>query len=132
MDYTDTDIDYDKIIENLNNSDLNNNNNNNNIKKILENVEEDIKKNNKKDILDDKCINNDNHNTNIYSSNLFNYEYKDIIILVLLFILINNEFIIDMINKNVSIIYSYTFPNLIIRSLIFGIILLILKKYKLL
>jgi hypothetical protein len=132
MDNTDTDIDYDKIMENLNNSDYDKNNS---IKQIIENVENDIKNNNNNKIdidinnnVNDNNNNNNNDNDTCYI-NLINSEYRDIIILILLFILINNDYIIEIINNKIC---SYLFPNLIIRSLVFGIILYILKKCKLL
>lgn len=53
------------------------------------------------------------------------YEYKDIIILVLLFMILNNKFIIELIYK-LPITNSYL--NLMIRSIIFILSLYLVKK----
>jgi hypothetical protein len=57
-------------------------------------------------------------------------EFKEVIITMLLFIVLNNKIIIEMIYEKipyVKIIQS-PYPNLIIRTIIFGIILIIIKN----
>lgn len=63
---------------------------------------------------------------------IFN-EYRDIIMFVLFFILLNNKFIIELIYNRVPYIKNLDspYPNLIIRALIFGFLLWGIKKFNL-
>jgi hypothetical protein len=62
------------------------------------------------------------------------HDNRDIMIIILIFILINTHLIIDLINNKISFIKNINniYPNLIIRAIIFGLILYILKKNKIL
>jgi hypothetical protein len=64
--------------------------------------------------------------------NIFN-EYRDILIFVLFFILLNNKFIIGIIYDRFPYINKFEspYPNLIVRSLIFGILIFTIKKFNL-
>lgn len=59
------------------------------------------------------------------------WDYKDIIIYVLIFIFLNNKFIIDNVDKIYYLTFNNDVLNLIVRSLIFGMILFIIKKFNL-
>ena len=61
----------------------------------------------------------------------FYWDYKDILIYVLIFIFLNNKFIIDNIDKLYYLTFNNSVLNLIIRSLIFGMILYFIKKFNL-
>jgi len=77
-------------------------------------------------------------NNNLISSNdkpnflksILNYENRNIILYILLFMILNNKFIIQIIydipyiNK-----ISSTIPNLLLRSFIFGLIIFLIKKF---
>jgi hypothetical protein len=58
-------------------------------------------------------------------------EYKDIIINVLIFNLLNNKFIIEFIYDKIPFVKKYNspYPNLIIRSILFGLIIWSIKKF---
>lgn len=58
-------------------------------------------------------------------------EYKGIVINVLFFILLNNKFIIELIYDKIPIVKKYNspYPNLLIRSAIFGLIIWSIKKF---
>ena len=60
-------------------------------------------------------------------------QYRDVFLYVLIFILLNNKFIIEIIYNKVPFIKTIDnpYPNLIIRSLIFGILIIVIKKYNL-
>lgn len=59
------------------------------------------------------------------------FKYIDIMIYVLFFILLNNKFIIEIIYNKIPYMKTYesTYPNLILRSLIFGILVFIAKRF---
>jgi hypothetical protein len=63
---------------------------------------------------------------------ILNFEYRDIILYILVFILLNNKFIIELIYK-IPLIKNMDnpYPNLIIRSLIFGVVIFFIKKFNL-
>jgi hypothetical protein len=183
--HSDTEIDYDKIIENINNSEtikqvntpqqqenLNTNNikiNKQEINKPETNKQEIYKRNIERDInmselvkniesdLDNinmpktimstinKKINNDsnndsNNNINNHSNNYFknimnvkDFKNRDILLYILLFMLLNNKFIIELIYEKVPFIRALNnpYPNLIIRSIIFGLLIYFIKKFNL-
>lgn len=130
---TDTDIDYDKILKNLNN-DMN--------KEFVRDIEKDLIKpsNFKKSNLKKKenfvtylenvapvpDIEINKNSTSIIKKN------SDLLISILLFLLLNNKIMIEFMYK-LPIIKSLEspYPNLILRTLIFGIILYCLKKFNL-
>ena len=58
-------------------------------------------------------------------------EYKDIIMNVLIFILLNNKFIIEIIYDKIPFVKKYDspYPNLLIRSALFGLIIWSIKKF---
>ena len=59
------------------------------------------------------------------------YAHRDVIINILLFMALNNKFVIDIINNNIPIIskYNNVWSNLILRSAIFGLVIVLIKKY---
>ncbi len=61
------------------------------------------------------------------------FEYRDIMIFVLLFMLLNNKFIIEIIYNRFPYVKNIEspYPNLIIRSVIFGLLIYGLKKFNL-
>lgn len=65
------------------------------------------------------------------SFDLISGEYKDLLINLLLFMLLNNKFIIDFIQTRIPIINQTTnpLPNLIIRALLFAAIIFSIKKF---
>lgn len=65
-----------------------------------------------------------------YIDMMVEFKYLDIIISVLLFTLLNNKVVIELIYRlpYINNIDSHL-PNLIIRSIIFGLLLYIIKKY---
>lgn len=73
--------------------------------------------------------------TNIDSvlDKIVNFEHRDILVLCLLFILLNNKFIIEFVYDRFEFVRTVNspYPNLLIRSLIFGIIIYIIKKFNL-
>lgn len=65
-------------------------------------------------------------------SRITNFEYIDIILYVLIFMLLNNKFIIGLIYRAPFIrTIASPYPNLIIRSLIFGLSIYLIKKFNL-
>ena len=68
-------------------------------------------------------------NPNKKKCNMF-IKYKDIIIYMIFFILLNNKFVIEFIYNfpYISTINS-PYPNLIVRTLIFGLLYFLYKKY---
>lgn len=193
---TDTDIDYDKIIKDLNNSDtfsnqnpnINSNNNfSNNIidmkpkkeismNQFARNLENDLEYFNNQNHQINKNVNlqlgpgpkpinytaemdkkkdqqllelldvdpvssiqlkgntEPNNNKILNESNnyeLISGEYKDLLINLLLFMLLNNKFVIDFIQTKIPIINQTQspFPNLVIRTLLFAGIILGIKKF---
>lgn len=172
-----SDIDYDKIIENLNNSDTfvpKQNNNNIDVKYLVKNIENNLdnfnninnnprynsipfyqnntqplnfnenfnneplpsnftknmlpKKNNIPNYNNQKYIIKNNTNHKFYEKYL-KCEYIDLIIYGILFILFNNKIIIELINKILKIQNDYA--NLLLRTIIFVVIIYLIKKYNL-
>ncbi len=197
--HTDTDIDYDKILENLNNSDTGNSKANFNYDNARKNMETftstitDVRpkkainmtqfaKNVESDLERFQNVRTYNYNEPLpvnYSKNLvpqtqanrsiqkleqminvkqneevkvekkeekksepkkqeesifqiFN-EYRDILMYMLIFILLNNKFIIETIYDRVPFVKKFDspYPNLIIRSVIFGLLIFAIKKFNL-
>ena len=64
---------------------------------------------------------------------ILSWEYLDIILYVLIFMLLNNKFVIEIIYDRVPYIKSIEspYPNLILRSLVFGILIFLIKKFNL-
>jgi hypothetical protein len=60
-------------------------------------------------------------------------EYLDIGLYVLIFMLLNNKFIIEFIYNNIPWVKSIQspYPNLIIRSVVFGVLIFLIKKFNL-
>jgi len=183
---TDTDIDYDKILEKFNNSDTNNNKPNFNYDSVRKNMESftttitDVRpkkalnmtqfaKNVESNLEKSQNIHTYNYNEPLpinYSKNLvpsnnqvhkleqtinikpnavisekkeepiyykiFN-EHRDIIMNVLIFILLNNKFIIEIIYNNIPFVQKLDspYPNLLIRGIIFGFLIWLIKKFNL-
>jgi hypothetical protein len=181
---TETDIDYDKILANFNNSDTINtktnfnydsvrNNMNNftsnitdirpkksiNMSQFAKNVESDLEKANNirgynyneplplnytKNLIDNSQLHKLEHTINsipeiivnkenkneVSKTNIFQ-EYKDIVLNILIFILLNNKFIIELIYDKIPFVKKYEspYPNLIIRSALFGLIIWLIKKF---
>jgi hypothetical protein len=120
-------IDHDKILQDLDNDE------NNNFIKDMEN----LVKNNKN--LNDNYDNyyhndnddnddNDNKNEN-KNKNKFFKKYSKLIISLLVFMLLNNKSIIELIYY-IPFVKDKIFLNLLIRTIIFGIILSLYKKLK--
>lgn len=82
-------------------------------------------------LIPDNLINKDNKNEVKKCNNNFIQEYKDIIMNVLIFILLNNKFIIELIYDKIPFVKKYDspYPNLLIRSALFGLIIWSLKKF---
>jgi hypothetical protein len=130
----DSDIDYDKIIDdNINMSDSNN------IHNLTRQIEENLQYNNKNIINnnnDNDNFNNlnnknsENTNSNIFE-NLKTYKNIDIFIYVCIFIVLNNSLTINIINNKLKFINNNDVFNLGIRTILFTIILYIIKTYKL-
>ena len=118
----------------------NKNNENNDVINLIKDLEErldNIENNNhipeEEPILLNSSSNNENKkknsNSNKRKSNIM-MKYKDIVIYMIFFILLNNKFVIEFIYKfpYISTINS-PYPNLIIRTLIFGVLAFLYKKY---
>ena len=80
---------------------------------------------------DNKADNKADNKTDNYTICGLPNKYRDIIINILLFMLLNNKFVIDIINNNIPIISKYNspWPNLVLRSVVFGLIIILVKKY---
>lgn len=170
---TDTDIDYDKLIDNIQNSETIKQVANNikqkevNIDQFIKNVETDLDKMGNFNYLKDLPINeplpanlskdmikhsnnqnqtdNSNEKTKInkdVDNDILNFlnkylkydglslgEYGYIAIYLLLFMILNNKFIIELIYNIIPVLKKYNnpYPNLIIRTIIFGILLYFVK-----
>lgn len=75
-------------------------------------------------------IDNEQFTNSIKLNTVKSNDYIGILIFVLLFMILNNKFIIETIGK-ISYMKNTTseYPNLIIRSILFGIIIFYYKKY---
>lgn len=155
----DIDIDYSKILEDINNT-SNNTNVNNKLCDSRDNMMKSIKSNNmskkkKKNINMNSFVrnletnlenlnNNDNNVDSIkindnpkivtnsqegYYDMICNFKYMDILLSVLLFLLLNNKLSIETIYRIPNMSLDNPYPNLIIRAIIFGLLLFIIKKY---
>jgi hypothetical protein len=112
-----------------------------NMNKLIENLESDLKKYSSDDILNNDNIPvalNDNQykkktkpeQTRIDNITKTN-DIVEILIYVLVFMILNNKFIIDIIHNYVPYmkIFNNTYPNLVIRSCLFGFCIYLYKKY---
>lgn len=114
-------IDHEKIIEDIDDEENRN---------FIKNIEEIIKKkeiilyntNEKKEVLF-------SNNEKDINKNIFIKKYNDIFISLLIFMLLNNKSIIELI-YNISFVKDKVFLNLLIRTIIFGVILILYKKLK--
>lgn len=184
--FSDSDhIDYDKILDNINNSETMQNNNNKYEKKEIEHFSQkninmnQLARNLELDL--DNFHNNPNKFSNNFTNNaplpvnytkkmipkqhyvetlanldekpevipvqenkqvysvesildkIITFEHREILVFCLLFILLNNKFIIEFIYDRFQFVRTINspYPNLIIRSLIFGFIIYIIKKFNL-
>jgi hypothetical protein len=66
-------------------------------------------------------------------SKILGWRYLDIIIYVLIFMLLNNKFVIELIYDRVPYIKTIEspYPNLILRSIVFGLLIFLIKKFNL-
>jgi len=143
----------------INNNKINNNNNNinnnninmNHFAKKLENKLDNIKKERNQEMfvdmkrpsvkMDDdsiKLAQKDTKPSNPVKKSLEEppqvsnkFEHKDIIIYVVLFIILNSKILIELIYDKISIARENPYPNLIIRALVFGVLLFLIKKLNL-
>lgn len=115
-------IDHEKIIKDM--DDEENKNFIKNMEEIVKKKEEEIifYNNEKKEIL----FSNNEKDTN---KNIFIKKYNDIFISLLIFMLLNNKSVIELI-YNISFVKDKVFLNLLIRTIIFGVILILYKKLK--
>ena len=116
-------IDHNKIIEDI--DDEENRNFIKNIEEIIKKKKEEIivyNTNEKREVL----FSNNEKDTN---KNIFIKKYNDIFISLLIFMLLNNKSVIELI-YNISFVKDKVFLNLLIRTIIFGVILILYKKLK--
>lgn len=59
------------------------------------------------------------------------FEHKDIVIYVVLFIILNSKLLIELIYDKISFTQDKPYPNLLIRGIIFGGLLFLIKKFNL-
>ena len=66
-------------------------------------------------------------------NNLLKFEFREIIISMLLFMVLNNKIIIELIYNKLPIMQTWDspYPNLLLRTIIFGLFLIIIKKFNL-
>ena len=66
-----------------------------------------------------------------YSNKILNSKHRDILASVLLFMILNNKFIIEFIYDKIPYMKAFDspYPNLVLRSIFYGLILLGLKKF---
>jgi len=82
--------------------------------------------------LDNIEVSNKSENTVQTNKTKTNIKYKEILLFMLLFLVINNKYVIQGIYCIPYInIFNSSYTNLIIRTLIFGLIVLLLQKYPL-
>lgn len=151
----DIDIDYGKILEDINESNVNNmacnsrdnmmksikSNNmsrkkkkNINMNSFVRNLETNLENLNNNNIHSDSIKINenpkiDNNSQEGYYDIISNFKYMDILLSVLLFLLLNNKLSIETIYRIPNMSLDNPYPNLIIRAVIFGLVLFIIKKY---
>ena len=152
----DIEIDYSKILEDINDTNVNNvtcNSRDNMIKSIKSNNMSRKKKkninmnsfvrnletnlgnlNNSNNMNSDSIKINDNPKidnnlNNGYYDTIINFKYMDILLSVLLFLLLNNKLSIETIYRIPNMSLDNPYYNLIIRAIVFGILLFIIKKY---
>jgi hypothetical protein len=95
-----------------------------NLETNLENLSKNDINNNKN--IDSIKINKEKDKT--YLSIIMEYKYLDIIFSILLFLLLNNKLTIETIYKLPYMNLDNPLPNLIIRAIIFGILIFIIKN----
>jgi hypothetical protein len=164
----DSDIDYDKIIENLNSTDLRtdqpininkeNPKKNLNINQLARNLETELenfsnnqpqpmnmtknmlknmeppKTNNLNSIKIKEKFTETKQESNVLSKEyLFDllYSNRELLIIMVIFMILNNKIIIEFIYDKAPLVKNYDspYPNLIIRTLLFGLIVYLSKKY---
>ena len=78
-----------------------------------------------------KMVQTNNEQNNNKQNKQTKTKYCDIIIYILFFILLNNKFIIEIIYNKIPYMKTHesTYPNLILRSLVFGILVFIVKRF---
>jgi hypothetical protein len=59
------------------------------------------------------------------------FQHKDIVIYVVLFIILNSKLLIELIYDKISFTQDKPYPNLIIRAIVFGGLLFLIKKFNL-
>jgi hypothetical protein len=59
------------------------------------------------------------------------FEHKDIVIYVVLFIILNSKLLIELIYDKISFTQDKPYPNLLIRAIVFGGLLFLIKKLNL-
>ena len=76
-------------------------------------------------------IDEEEKNESNYLTKILNFENRDIILYVLIFMLLNNKFIIEFIYDNIPFVKKSdsTIPNLLLRSLLFGGSIFIIRKF---
>lgn len=169
---TDTDIDYDMILQNLNNSEININNDNmrpkramnaNNFVRSLESDLDTFKHTNEVNLNEPLPINFTkemvpmmklvpekpvekveivqvekkeepltlSNKISLYLAKLVLPENRHILISILLFMLLNNKFIIEFIYDRIPFMNTIEspYPNLILRSIIFGLTLYLIQYF---
>jgi hypothetical protein len=106
-----------------------------NMNNFIRNLESDLKKyssssDNIENHIDNKPIIKTNHNLKAQNNTVKN-DIIEILIYILIFMILNNKFIIDLIFNFVPYMNSFnnTYLNLLIRSVIFGLLVFIYKKY---
>ena len=115
-------INHDKILQ-----DLDNDENQNYIKEMEDFINKNNDKNDNKN--NDKNDDDDENDNKLKSKNNFLKKYNYIIILLLVFMLLNNKSIIELIYC-IPFVKNKIFLNLLIRTIIFGLILTLYNKLK--
>jgi hypothetical protein len=76
-----------------------------------------------------------NNEINIMKSlnKIYNFKHRDIILYILLFMLLNNKFVIELVYEKVPFVklLDNPYPNLLIRSILFGMLIYLIKKFNL-
>lgn len=118
-------------VSKLKNPIMNPNNNDAELYGLIKNIEnrlEDLELSNTNSIqLQPKPLKKPKNNNNISNNN---FNYKDIIFIMISFLLLNDKFTIELIYKLPFINnMDRPYPNLIIRTIVFGLLFFLYKKY---
>ena len=105
-----------------------------NMDKIIRNIEMDIINNDDyKETQDTEKISEVKivEKTKEIKTSMMDYINKDILIYMLIFMLLNNKFIIEFIYDKIPGVKKFdsTYPNLLIRSFIFGLSIYLIRKF---